>query len=209
MTEYHKIQSIFKRDEKTHKFIEGEWSLPELEYLANNEWTATEKIDGTNIRVIWDGKCVRFGGKTDNAQIPAHLFSKLSAMFDAFLLHEQFGDQPACLYGEGYGKKIQKAGNKYIPDGVSFVLFDVRIGDWWLQRQDVKDIGISLGVGCVPDVLVSCTLHEAMSDIKSHERQSLLSIEPQRMEGFVLRPKVELFSRNRQRIITKIKYVDF
>ena len=30
MKEYHKIQSIYKRDEKTHKFIEGQFSLPEF-----------------------------------------------------------------------------------------------------------------------------------------------------------------------------------
>lgn len=34
MDEYPKIQSIFKRDEATHKFIEGEFALPEDE----NRW---------------------------------------------------------------------------------------------------------------------------------------------------------------------------
>ena len=51
MKEYHKIQSIYKRDEKTRKFIEGQWSLPEFEYLQNNRWLWTDKVDGTNIRV--------------------------------------------------------------------------------------------------------------------------------------------------------------
>ena len=34
MTEYHKIQSIFKRDmtSKRKTLIEGEWTLPEFEY---------------------------------------------------------------------------------------------------------------------------------------------------------------------------------
>ena len=48
---YHKIQSVFKRDPATNhkRFLMGEYSLPEFEYLANNEWVATEKIDGTNV----------------------------------------------------------------------------------------------------------------------------------------------------------------
>ena len=47
--EYPKIQSIFKRDENTHKFIDGVFSLPEFEYLKDNLWIWTEKIDGRNI----------------------------------------------------------------------------------------------------------------------------------------------------------------
>lgn len=55
MTEYHKIQTLFKRDmESKHKtLLEGQWTLPEFEYLAGNVWTFTEKVDGTNIRVIF------------------------------------------------------------------------------------------------------------------------------------------------------------
>ena len=48
MTQYHKIQSVFKRDPNT-KFktlLEGEYSIPEFEYLKDNEWVFTEKVDG-------------------------------------------------------------------------------------------------------------------------------------------------------------------
>lgn len=50
MSEYHKINTLFKRDEK-NLIIEGDYSCPEFAYLAENEWTWTEKVDGTNIRV--------------------------------------------------------------------------------------------------------------------------------------------------------------
>ncbi len=55
MNEYHKIQSIYLRDPETkHKrFLIGQWTLPEFEYLADNEWSFTEKVDGTNIRIYW------------------------------------------------------------------------------------------------------------------------------------------------------------
>lgn len=51
--EYHKINSIYKRDEKTKEFT-NEFSLPEFEYLKHNLWEFTEKIDGTNVRIIWE-----------------------------------------------------------------------------------------------------------------------------------------------------------
>lgn len=54
MIEYPKIETLFDRDEVTHKVIVGKWRLPEFEYLQNNNWSFTEKIDGTNVRVMWD-----------------------------------------------------------------------------------------------------------------------------------------------------------
>ncbi len=83
MREYHKIQTVFKRNPET-KFktlLEGEYSLPELEYLKDNIWVFTEKVDGTNIRIMYDGKTIVFGGKTDNAQIPSFLITALQEMF--------------------------------------------------------------------------------------------------------------------------------
>lgn len=56
MKEYHKIQTCFKRDEKTKRIIEGDWTLPEFEYLKDCQWVFTEKVDGTNIRVMWNGQ---------------------------------------------------------------------------------------------------------------------------------------------------------
>ena len=80
--EYTKIPNIFKREEHgNNKLIEGDYSTPELEYLANVPWVWTEKVDGTNIRVVWDGHSVSFGGRTDKAQIPAHLVNKLNELF--------------------------------------------------------------------------------------------------------------------------------
>jgi hypothetical protein len=73
MNQYHKINSLYKRSPDGKKMLFGEYSQPEFEYLADNIWVFTEKVDGTNIRVMWDGTYLRFGGKTDNAQIPAKL----------------------------------------------------------------------------------------------------------------------------------------
>lgn len=205
MEEYRKIQTIFHRDPSTNNktLIEGKWSHPAFEYLADSIWIWTEKIDGTNIRVMWDGERVTFGGKTNKAQIPALLVQKLMGLFPAekFLKLEY---PPMCLYGEGYGVGIQ-SGGKYIQDGVDFILFDVLIDRWWLEQENVDDIAEKLGIPVVPVIrrgtllgayeLTRIGFHSKLSDCQA--------------EGLVMRPKVMLFDRRGERIIAKIKHKDF
>lgn len=211
MREYHKIHSIFKRDHETNKFIMGQYSLPEIEYLANNEWRFDEKIDGTNIRVMFNGESVEFGGRTNNAQIPANLYKKLTELFPLDKLKEVFplkedGTLPnVCLYGEGFGAKIQKGGGNYIPDGVSFILFDVLINDFYLLPEDVVDVANKLGIQSVPTVGFGTLLtgiEVVMNGLKSHFGNF-------EAEGIVARPVVPMFSRNGSRVIVKIKGKDF
>lgn len=218
MKEYHKIQTLFKRDEKTKQIIEGNWTLPEFQYLKDNKWVFTEKVDGTNIRVMWDGIHVTFGGKTDAASLPVFLLYKLQELFEGTskkeLFKQKFGEGnealmtdplKVCLYGEGYGAKIQKGGGNYISDGVDFVLFDVKIGDWWLQREDVEEIANIFGIKVVP-IIGEGTLQDAIDltrkGIKSQWGDFIA-------EGIVARPKSELKTRRGDRLITKIKHRDF
>lgn len=205
MNKYPKIQSIFKRDEKTHQFIEGKYSLPEFEYLKNLQWEWTEKVDGTNIRVIWDEKEVEYRGRTDNAQVPKHLLETLSEILPHQKFDDLYPDKPMCLYGEGYGCKIQKGG-KYHQDSVDFVLFDVLIDNIWLERKNVVDIARKLGIGAVP-VITYGTLNEAVEVIKARETKSLWG--DFLVEGFVLKPLIPLLRRNGERVITKIKHDDY
>ena len=207
MHKYHKIPTVWKRDPATnHKtLIEGEWATPELAYLAHNEWVFTEKIDGTNIRVMWDGQAITFGGKTDRAQLPAKLVKRLNEMFlpQTATFADKF-DCPVCLYGEGYGAGIQKGGGDY---GATqeFALFDVKVADWWLQREDIDDVAGALSLYVVP-VVGAGTLHDLVAKV-SNGIPSLWG--PFSAEGIVARPAVELFARNGKRIITKLKCRDF
>lgn len=208
MSEYHKIQSIFKRDmtSKRKTLIEGDWTTPEFEYLASNVWTFTEKVDGTNIRVIFKDGQIKFGGRTEDAQIPAQLVARLNERFLplAAKLGDVFADGPAVLYGEGYGAKIQKVGANYRADQ-DFVLFDVRVGMWWLQRTDVHDVAQRLGLDVVP-VIGEGTLHDAVALAKRGIRSTWGDFEA---EGIVARPKTELMTRGGQRLVAKIKCRDF
>lgn len=63
MREYHKIETLFERDEKTKKLIEGKFRNETVGFLKDNMWDFTEKIDGTNIRILWDGHKVTFARK--------------------------------------------------------------------------------------------------------------------------------------------------
>ena len=49
MKEYQKIPTVYKRATDGSKRIkEGDYCSREVEYLADNNWFFTEKIDGTN-----------------------------------------------------------------------------------------------------------------------------------------------------------------
>ena len=208
MFKYHKINSIFKRNKKG-KFILSEYSTPEFEFLKDAVWTFDEKIDGTNIRVGFDGKNVEFGGRTDRAQIPVQLYNKLIELFTVEKLKEAFPNVteefPVTLFGEGYGDKIQKVGKLYIPDGVSFILFDVFIGGFWLYREDIEDIACGLGIDHTT-IIGEGTIDEAIELVKGDLR-SIINNAP--AEGVIIRPKVPLLNRQGKRIITKVKCKDF
>ena len=77
MEKYHKIQSIYKRDSANkNRFIMGEWATPELDYLQNNIWEWTEKVDGTNVRIHWHRDAGRqFGGREDDSQLSCSLWN--------------------------------------------------------------------------------------------------------------------------------------
>ena len=212
MTPYHKIYNVFDRDPETNykTLIEGQFSRPEFGFLKDLQWDWTEKIDGTNIRVILEAGCVlRIRGRSDNAQIQPRLLSHLQETFSAKKLREVFDtDAEVTLYGEGYGAKIQKGGGLYVADGgVSFILFDVRVGKTWLERESVESVASTLNIPHVP-VLYRGTLLEAvgavrcgfLSRVADHARPA---------EGLVVRPSVGLMDRFGRRIIAKIKAVDF
>lgn len=206
---YHKIETIFNRDEKgSKKLIEGSWRNDTVQFLANNVWQFTEKIDGTNIRVMWDGHTITFGGRTERASIPAHLMNKLIEMFGGDeteqLFEQMFGEKEVIFFGEGYGPKIQAVGSQY-RDDVSFILFDIMVGDMFLKRDDVESIAKTFGIDVVP-VIFNGTLEDAVAYVKT-KPMSTIGTAP--MEGLVGRPEVEVRDRCGDRIIVKIKVKDF
>ena len=208
MKEYNKIETVYERDiTGTKKLIEGKFRSETVEFLANNKWAFTEKIDGTNIRVHWDGHRISFGGRTDKANIPAHLVNKLNEIFlndeTEELFEQKFGEREVTLYGEGYGVKIQNGG-EYRPD-VGFILFDVTICGNYQSRSVVEDIAKCFGLEIVPIVMYG-TIQEGVNFVKTKPNST---IGKAKMEGLVGRPVVEMQDRCGNRIIAKIKVRDF
>ena len=206
MSEYHKIHSIFKRDPETKykTLLMSEYARPEFEWLADNRWLFSEKVDGTNIRIIWDevSRTYTIGGRTDNAQIPAPLIAALQEMFKAEEMAKVLTG-PVTIYGEGYGGKIQK-GSKYNPTQ-TFVLFDILAGDVWLDRETVRSIAGDMGVEVVP-LLAEGPLRR-MVELCQEGFNSRWGDFP--AEGIVARPACELRCRLGKRVIAKLKLKDF
>lgn len=234
MIEYPKIQSMYKRDmsQRGNPVVVGDYTTPVFSYLADNTWVWTEKVDGTNIRVHWDGGVVTFGGRTDNAQTPTFLLARLQEIFGGVTgvlkMGEKFGTgfddtgtPDVTLFGEGFGARIQKGGGNYVQGmgeaakqaGVDFVMFDVLVRgvegrSWWLQREAVEEVAFFFGVPVVPVVGMG-TLEQATELTRAGWFSTWSRDVPFLSEGLVLRPEVELFDRSGHRVITKIKHKDF
>lgn len=209
MITYNKIETVYNRDiEGTKKLIEGSFRNETVEYLKDNIWIWTEKIDGTNIRVHWDGHKVEFGGRTDKAQIPNHLLERLEELFggndNEELFEQMFGEKEVYLFGEGYGPKIQKVGSQY-RDDVDFILFDIIINGNYQPREVMEQIAKALGIDCVPIILEGSIQH-AIDFVKI---KPISTIGNAPMEGLVGRPKLELRDRTNNRLIVKVKVCDF
>lgn len=213
-TEYPKIDSIYKRDKKG-KFLIGEFSRPEFEYLADKPWLWTEKVDGTNIRLSWgpgapiSGNEVSYiSGRTDNAQIPPKLLKRLVEIHKSLpwgeVFHTVTPDSWVVLYGEGYGAGIQKGGGNYRPDQ-DFVLFDVRVGSFWLSRDNVVDVANKMDLDVVQRVVIG-TVSEAIEAACSAYASYWPGVLP---EGLVGRPLVDLYTSQGSRVTTKVKAKDF
>ena len=208
MRTYEKIETVFNRDiDGTKQLILNSWRDPAVEYLKDNKWLFTEKIDGTNIRIHWDGHNVEFGGRTDKAQIPDFLLAKLNEMFgsqEAEELFEQtWGEKEVFLFGEGYGPKIQNGG-AYRQD-VSFILFDVLVGGNYQEREWVEKTARMFGIDVVPVVLTG-TIQDGINYVMQHPASMMGTA---MMEGVVGRPAVEMRDRRGNRVIVKIKWDDF
>jgi hypothetical protein len=209
MTEYHKIDTLFQRNKET--FVVDPTTLKSPVLGTIDRWDVTEKIDGTNLRVMLSSAGeVSFGGRSDNAQIPGDLFQYLMRTFRRDSLRRVLWLNPeepvdAILYGEGYGAGIQKGGGLYRADK-AFILFDVLIsGQWWLDREAVDDIAQKLGIDSVP-YLGRMSLDQIVDTVRTPFASKIGTA---LAEGVVARPIDTLFDERMNRIIIKLKTEDF
>lgn len=218
MIEYCKIHTLFKRDENL-RIIEGEWSLPEIQYLAGSKWQLTEKVDGQNIRVQYKDGVVTIGGRTKDAEFRDDFAQAMNSKFqdESMLqaLQKVSKGSEMVLFGEGFGPGIH-GGGKYT-DEYQFILFDVYVptvrdpstgtyvDGWWLHRNNCADVAHKLGLDIVP-MIGEFTLYEAIEMVRSGFKSQWGDF---CAEGIVAKTPVELFTRKGERLLTKIKHKDF
>lgn len=201
--EYPKIETLFDRDEN-FKVIPNK--LRNSSYGIIKTWQFTEKIDGTNIRIIWQDGKLKFGGRTENAQLPADLIQHLYEIVDINKLKEIFPETDAIIYGEGYGAGIQKGGG--YSHTKEFVIFDVFVENkWWLNWENTYDIAKKLNLKTVP-YLGEFTLEEGIK-IAKNGFASKLAISNISAEGIVGRTCETLYDKKFNRMIIKLKTKDF
>ena len=203
MKKYEKIKSVLKREGDIVKL-----EFPNLEFMLLQDiyWEFTEKIDGTNIRICWDGYNISFAGRTEKSKIPPHLLKVLEETYNtnAFeeMIEQKFGDKEVIFFGEGCGEKIQTNGEKY--GKPHFVLFDICVNGKYLERKNFYEVANYFKMETAP-ALFTGSLLDGIDFVEQEPKSVLGDLE---MEGVVGRPVIELQNGNGERIITKIRVRD-
>jgi len=230
--EYFKINSLWKREgwyfdegkknspqyqKGKQSLIVGDYARPEFGIIRM--WRVEEKIDGTNIRITFmkkDGQLLMpsIEGRTEAASIHPQLLKLLQGIATWDNFNKAFKDDSLTnsrdfevqIFGEGYGPKIQACGGKYRKD-VGFIIFDIRIGKWWMTRESMREIASKLHVPSVPN-LGTMTEAQIVEFVKS-QPMSRCSETPQVMEGIVARPDPLMLFRDGTPVIFKLKCKEF
>jgi len=209
MKEYHKIETLFRFNQETKKFDDGVFYNQNVELLKDNQWIFTEKIDGTNFRIHWDGHKLSYGGRTDNAN-----FSKREVEYietnlvneDKTVIFEQlFQEKDVMVYGELFGNGIQNGGLYTNGQGYDFRVFDIEIDNIVLTYENALLLATNqLGYKFVPYVFTG-TIQQAI-DIVKEAKTSTFSMAT--FEGLVGKPVGDFRDRLGKRIVVKIKRRD-
>lgn len=204
---YPKIEALYKlgSDFKATQ----EYRNAYFKYLEDNEWLGFEKIDGTNLRLYWDGYNLSFHGRTDKTDWHPDTLAYLNSRFNKDFenkVEEIFKDKQVIIFGELVGPKIQNKHKDWDVYVFDIVVFDKNNQPQWLDfLTAVEDITKQLNLKTVP-LLVKGGLGRLISYVKDNRKSTVC--EDFELEGLVARPAVRLSDNQGNRIITKIKYED-
>lgn len=221
MKPYESIETVFTRDKTTNLLNFGVLRNPAHAIISH--WDISEKIDGTNIRVIVTHGGIEVRGRTDKADLKADLVKNTLDLFDHSEVIGFFTgyhgiklpeDWSVTFYGEGYGAGIQK-GTEYSPLK-RFRCFDLKLdGDLWLSDCEMRRICYQLSIPVAP------LLWEGITSIPT-SREELLSLVPYSRvaeedrgavnvmaEGIVAKPAVVLKDCWNNRVMWKLTFREF
>lgn len=174
---------------------------------------AMEKIHGTSANIKYKllstepHKCqITFSSGGAKAQT-------FAAIFDALQLQDKFrllGHADVCVYGEAYGGSMQKMRDAY-GDELKFIVFEVRIGDCWLDVPNAAEVALKLGLEFVhyENIPTDMAAIDAQRDAYSVQAVRNGCGKGKMREGVVLRPLIELTMNNGVRVVAKHKRDDF
>lgn len=196
------------------------------EILLFKECYALEKIHGTSANLTWwsDVIACHSGGESHD---------KFKALFNIPEIEQKLKDlgysgRKVVIFGEAYGGKQQGMSQTYGPT-LKFAAFDVRLDETvWLNVPDAEAFVQALGLEFVHYVKTSTDLKDldaqrdaysvqairnGVTTLNTHTgangEQSVEYVNPQKREGVVLRPLVEMVKSTGNRIIMKHKGDDF
>lgn len=204
------MQTLWKRDPDDGVIIPCENSLDEFENVK--QWDISEKIDGMNIRIIYDDTfdysdaLISYKGKVEKSQIPQSLWLHLEKTFTVEFFKRAFsGAYYVVIFGEGYGPKIQSGGAYRRDQG--FIGFDIYVNGWWLKQEDVFKILFNRDIPVVP-YIGRGTISQIVNFVKRYP-QSIASDSPKQMEGIVARSHPLMLQRNGNPLMFKLKCIDY
>ena len=203
LIEYPKIHNIFKFDANTKDFTRTYFD-EEVEYLKDLPWYGTEKYDGMNIRVFYDGYDISFYGRSDKSELPKEVNDLLHSCFDktTTIFEENFGDSEVILFLECYGGKIKasKKRNWYNSTEETLVGLDVMIDGKFLNRTKISEIFDLFSIPSI-ELIKFESLVQAIDYVENKSNR----IEGEAyFEGLVLTPIYPLYIKG-SRIIVKVK----
>lgn len=122
----------------------------------------------------------------------------------------QLEEVPVYIYGEFYGKGIQKCGGNYDKDNKRFSIFDVCQQGWWIPIDMLNGYAVKLGLDVAP-YIGQMTIKEAEDMVMEGFKTKVANVSNPDMieEGIVARPVVPIKDPRGNRIIVKIKHCDY
>lgn len=170
---------------------------------------ALEKIHGTSAHISW---------KTDNKKLilfsGGERYENFVKLFSTDFLYDKFSNiykgTDITIYGEAYGGKQQGMKDTYGSD-LKFIGFDVRIDGKWLNVPKAEAVCRLFGIEFVSYSMINTDLENVT---KERDRPSVQAFRngcgmDKKSEGIVLRPLVEMFTIDGERVIAKYKREDF
>jgi hypothetical protein len=183
--------------------------------LMFRECFALEKVHGTNSKIAWKQnpsnpsqyQLVFSSGGTKH-ELFVSLFNK-DVLTEAFK-NMGITDRDIIVFGESYGGKEQGMSETYGKLN-KFIVFDVKIGENWLDVPKADEFAKSLGLEFVHYRKISTDLAAIDAERDADSEQAIRNgVGPgKQREGVVLRPLIELTKNNGDRIISKHKRDEF